>query len=145
MINRNTFYLHFEDIVKFLKYYYSECLEYLRISLGCFEKKASGMTPDHFNICVKQLVANIDRFSFIYKTFLSGKIYSPFLESMDSVISAHTQIMIKIHYKTDDKNFLDISSKYFTSGLIGVVIFWMNNKVNYSSEDIIETVRKLYT
>ena len=143
MINRNTFYLHFENIEYFLEYYYKECLDDLRVRLLDFEKKASSLTVDYFNGCVERLIMNINKFSFIYQSLMARSIYTPFYKSVESIISSHIQVMFKTRNDLADTKMLKIVANYYTSGLIGVLVLWMNNRSDISSQDIIEVLSRI--
>jgi len=142
MINRNTFYLHFVNMAGFLEYYYSECLDDLRVRLFEFEvkSKSKSITYDYYKACMEQLVVNIDKYSFIYQNFMSKSIYTPFFESVESIISSHIQTMIQFLYNETNTIHLKLSAKYFASGLIGVLIYWMNNKKDISYQNMIDVL-----
>jgi len=143
MINRNTFYLHFENMGRFLEYYYKNCLDDLSVRFFDFEKEATSLTFDYFSDCVEQLVKNMDDYSFIYQSLLVKSTYTPFLKSVESIVMSHIQVMLRTRNKGADENIIKVTAYYLTSGLIGVLAFWMDNKNDILSQDIIQVLCKL--
>jgi len=139
-INRNTFYLHYLDKEDLLEKLSVECFSKLKESMDSYDESTSmesvntenlyGLTCFTFNALLKD--------ADFYEMILVG-------EGIPSLVLEFTNLIKKhmLSFGKDDIRYVYV--EFVTSGVIGIMRYWIQNRNKYSVEEISKVLMTLYT
>lgn len=142
MINRNTFYLHYQDKQDFIKKYSVECLEKLDLSIQLEIEKLDNMTKHRFYKVIESMCKTIEEDLEFYQIMLGNYGKTNFQRKMKDILKKHFAVGInnKQLLSTIEK---ELSIEYMISGIIGVICLWIDTQ-QYDISDIAKILCEVY-
>lgn len=132
MINRATFYYHFEDIYDLLEKVLSEVL---LINLNSESYQQSELNEETFSIIFKAITN--------FQLSLSNRCHRGYEDTIARIIRDQLEVifykMLKKQHPTDDENTLKITSVMLSWGMYGASVEWRRNPDNVSPEEMIKS------
>lgn len=132
MINRATFYYHFEDIYDLLEKVLSEVL---LINLNSESYQQSELNEETF-IGIFKAITN-------FQLSLSNRCHRGYEDTIARIIRDQLEVifykMLKKQHPTDDENTLKITSVMLSWGMYGASVEWRRNPESVSPEEMIES------
>jgi len=147
MINRATFYLHYQDKYDLLEqmsnFYLQELMEVMDIS---FHLKDGEVNVKRFKITLKNIFENIQKNKEFYTVMLGPNGMSDFTEK----IERHLFDKFKAHFGTLVEQMklkfpTDFLLSFISSAYIGVTKWWLNEGCNYSPDFMAENLANIIT
>ena len=133
MINRATFYYHFEDIYDLLEKVLSEVL---LINLNSESYQQSELNEETFIGIFKAITT--------FQLSLSNRCHRGYEDTIARIIRDQLEVifykMLKKQQPTDDENTLKITSVMLSWGMYGVSVEWRRNPNSVSPEEMIKLV-----
>lgn len=151
MINRNTFYLHYLDKDDLLDQLSNECLNKLKESMSTSNDTQiiDDLGYDEFYEINKRVFQAIEEDFDFYKVILGDETVPYLSHKFTNVIKSHMSQGLSQSYEVkrsrEKKQYSRIYVEYMAAGLIGVIRFWMNNKSNYTIDEVSEIVVNMYS
>lgn len=127
MINRNTFYLHYQDKQDFIRKYSKECLEKLDLSIQIEMEKVTNITKPQFYKVLETMCRTIEEDIEFYQIMLGHYGKTNFQIKMKEILKKHFAVGIANDAVLDSME-RELSIEYIISGIIGVICVWMNTK-----------------
>ncbi|WP_099364368.1 TetR/AcrR family transcriptional regulator [Fredinandcohnia onubensis] len=132
MINRATFYYHFEDIYDLLEKVLSEVL---LINLNSESYQQSALNEETF-IGIFKAITN-------FQLSLSNRCHRGYEDTIARIIRDQLEVifykMLKKRYPTGDENTLKITSVMLSWGMYGTSVEWRRNPESVSPEEMIKS------
>lgn len=136
LINRSTFYSHFQDKYEL----FASLIDNLKQSLN-FELKNinKDLTVKEYYIeLIKVFLDHIEGKEEIYRSIMINNKNSIIMDMIYDTINED------INKKLDDSNIPnDIASSYYLGGVVNVGIFWLRNGKKYTKIEILDFLNKL--
>ena len=133
MINRATFYYHFEDIYDLLEKVLSEVL---LINLNSESYQQSELNEETFIGIFKAITT--------FQLSLSNRCHRGYEDTIARIIRDQLEVifykMLKKQQPTDEENTLKITSVMLSWGMYGVSVEWRRNPNSVSPEEMIKLV-----
>ena len=141
LINRSTFYAHYEDKYDLLV----DIIDSLKINLLDVLNKNKKIvnTKEYYIELIKLLLNHINDKKDIYTKVLINNHNSILMDILEDIVTKDTNKRIKKkQIKTGDIP-ANIFIKYYLGGVANVCIEWLNNQNSYTKNEIIEYLEKL--
>jgi AcrR family transcriptional regulator len=143
MINRNTFYLHYQNKPDLLNTCIDELLEEMKNALALCPSSKSPVNVSKLEQVMQTILEHIiDNISFYKAMLVEENRIHVFQTKMENIIKSrindgieHTQLEIS-------KEFL---LQYIASAFMGVVVWWLKNDLIYSPREIATQFVKILT
>ena len=142
LINRSTFYAHYEDKYELLMALFEEQKISLLEKLEDNEKTI--FSKEYLMELLNILINHIDENRDIYSAILSNNRNGILIDFLIDVIER--DVSEKLKDNDDVKNSmlpLDIIVKFYSGGLINIVMAWLSRKEKYSREQLLLYINKL--
>jgi len=138
MINRNTFYLHYEDKADLVNKLMTESLEKIEQSISRDISIPEVIHKEYFSHMLYVMFQTIEKDKEFFQVMLGDHVQTNFSKKLKEVLTDHIifneeNVKIKLDHK------VDIILEYMISGMIGVIILWIGS----SELNINETVDNL--
>lgn len=148
IINRATFYLHYEDKYDLLEQishaYLKELMEVLNIS---FHLQNGEVNVERFKITLRRVFENIEENRFFYEVMLGPNGIDGFTNKIEKFLFEKFKENFKII--VGDLNNLNIPAdfilNFISSAYIGVVKWWLSEDTRYSPEYMAEHLAEVIT
>ena len=142
LINRSTFYAHFNDKYDLLSAFINDMQETLTEELN---KNTNYSTPKEYYIqVIKVLLNHIDEQKEIYKSILINNknsiIVDMFYDTLDKDILSH---LAQVSFISPDGIPNDIISKFYSSAVTNVCFEWLKTSHSYSKNEILGYLERL--
>lgn len=141
LVNRSTFYAHYEDKYELLV----DIIDSLKINLldDLDKNKKILNTKEYYIELIKLLLNHINDKKDIYTKVLINNHNSILMDILeDAVMKDTTKKIRKKQIKTGDIP-ANIFIKYYLGGVANVCIEWLNNQNTYTENEIISYLEKL--
>ena len=136
LINRSTFYSHFQDKYEL----FASLIDNLKRSLN-FELKNinKDLTVKEYYIeLIKVFLDHIEGKEEIYRSIMINNKNSIIMDMIYDTINED------INKKLDDSNIpTDIASSYYLGGVVNVGMFWLRNGKKYTKKEMLDFLNKL--
>ena len=142
LINRTTFYAHYEDKYELLLDLFEEQKELLLKDFDEEEKYES--TKEYIIKLLTIIIDYIDDNQDIYSKILLHNRNGLLIDLLTNIIEKDA--LEKLKNNNDIKKSklpIDIIVKFYSVGIINIGIYCLTNKNNYSKEELIEYINKL--
>jgi len=141
MINRNTFYLHYEDKSKLMENICQESIEKLNVCIPLESERVEEADRERFISSLILMLTMIKEDNLLYKTMLSENVQPHFTGHLKE---AFKKIIVNgLAYQTYDQK-MEVSLEYIVSGLVGVICMWISNSDNLDIEVVIEQLSEIH-
>ncbi|WNS77905.1 TetR/AcrR family transcriptional regulator [Domibacillus sp. DTU_2020_1001157_1_SI_ALB_TIR_016] len=148
MINRATFYLHYEDKYDLLEQishtYLKELMEVMNIS---FHLQNGEVNVKRFKITLRRVFENIEENRFFYEVMLGPNGIAGFTNKIEKFLFEKFKENFKVI--VGDLNNLNIPAdfilNFISSAYIGVVKWWLSEDTRYSPEYMAEHLAEVIT
>lgn len=143
MINRNTFYLHYQDKADLLEQIYKIYIEELTNSVNKLRLEEDLYHPD-YSLETDAVFDHLEKNIYIYRAFLKGKCPN-FDKSLKEFVFEAISREIKRQRLFDSNKLENLKAftEYCTSGYMGMLILWLDEDSNTSISDIKKTVNQI--
>lgn len=138
LVNRSTFYSHFNDKYELFTALIANLKESLSNELKSIENNIS--LKDYYLQMIKVFLEHIERKKNIYKSILINNRNSIIMDMIYDTITEDINTRIKENNKNVPN---DIFSAYYLGAIVNVGIEWFKNEKKYSKEEILEYLDKL--
>ena len=141
LVNRSTFYAHYEDKYELLV----DIIDSLKINLldDLDKNKKILNTKEYYIELIKLILNHINDKKDIYTKVLINNHNSILMDILEDAVMKDTNKRIKKkQIKTGDIP-ANIFIKYYLGGVANVCIEWLNNQNTYTENDIISYLEKL--
>lgn len=132
MINRNTFYLHYRDKEDLMEKIIDECSENLMNALHSINIKLDSFIDEDLHKIINCIFRTIENDFDLYKTIMLNNGTQNFKINLSKILYNHINSGFKDSFSKEKKVYLE----YIVSGFVGTVYFWINNKSDYSIQEI---------
>jgi len=142
LINRSTFYAHYEDKYDLLL----DLFKQQKISLlkELEEKENKTFSKDYLMELLSILIDHIDKNKEIYSAILSNNRDGFLIDFLIDVIERDTYNILENNIDVIKSNIpLDFIVKFYTGGLINVGVSYITKKEKYTKEDILSYIDRL--
>lgn len=139
LINRSTFYTHFEDKYSLL----DSLIKDLKTSLinGLKENKNISNSKEYYLEVINILLTHVEKEKNFYIPIVTNNRNSIAMDMIYDALKEDIETRIKKEKKSDIPS--DFVSNFYLGAISYVGIEWLRNKCNYPKEEIIEYLKKL--
>ena len=142
LINRSTFYAHYEDKYELLLALIEDLKDNLLIELN--KNEAESLSKEYFMELLEILIDHIDSKREIYSAILSHNKNGIFVDFLIDVANRDLAKRLKDNQEIIKSNIpADIISKFYLGGIINIGVDWIINKDKYNKEQILLYLDKL--
>ena len=142
LINRSTFYAHYEDKYELLLALIEDLKDNLLIELN--KNEAESLSKEYFMELLEILIDHIDSKREIYSAILSHNKNGIFVDFLIDVANRDLAKRLKDSQEVIKSNIpADIISKFYLGGIINIGVDWIINKDKYNKEQILLYLDKL--
>lgn len=142
LVNRSTFYAHFEDKYMLLDSLITDLIDNLKQDLN---KKSISSTKEYYIEVMKLLFDHIEEKREIYKLIM---IHNKNSIAMDMIYGTLNDVMMQRVKEQKIKEYkipIDFIIKFYLGAIFNVGMEWIKGYYTYSKEDMITYVEKLLT
>lgn len=142
LINRSTFYAHYEDKVDLLEALIEEQKNNLLNRLK--DNNFTYISKDYYMKTLSIIIDHVDDKRDIYSTIFSNNINGFFIDFLKDVISKDLLNKLKgsKHY-TKTEIPIDVIAKFYLGGITNVTLDWILNKEKYNKKQLLSYLDKL--
>ncbi|WP_428910796.1 TetR/AcrR family transcriptional regulator [Niallia sp. Krafla_26] len=148
MMNRATFYLHYQDKYDLLQQVTSTYLNELMdaINIPCHLKKGE-VDVNRFKITLSKVIEHIDQNRNFYRVMLGPNGIPNFTERVESLLAdKFKSSFISIYGELNQLQVpADLILSFIISAYIGVIKWWLSSGSQYSTDFIMEQLANLIT
>lgn len=142
LINRSTFYAHYEDKYELLLALIEDLKDNLLVELN--KNEAESLSKEYFMELLEILIDHIDSKREIYSAILSHNKNGIFVDFLIDVANRDLAKRLKDNQEIIKSNIpADIISKFYLGGIINIGVDWIINKDKYNKEQILLYLDKL--
>lgn len=142
LINRSTFYAHYEDKYELLLALIEDLKDNLLIELN--KNEVESLSKEYFMELLEILIDHIDSKREIYSAILSHNKNGIFVDFLIDVVNRDLAKRLKDSQEVIKSNIpADIISKFYLGGIINIGVDWIINKDKYNKEQILLYLDKL--
>ena len=142
LINRSTFYAHYEDKYELLIGLFEEQKQALLKELEDNENMV--FSKEYLMELLNILIDHIDENKETYEAILANNRNGILIDFLIDAIERDVADRLKNNSEIIDSNLpLDIIVKFYSGGLINIVITWITRKEKYSKKDLLLYIDKL--
>ncbi len=125
LINRNTFYLHYDDKDNLIQSLMQESIERLKLELKdlSFLNIISLTDYNHFQTEVKKIVTILNKDIELYRVVLNDNYLSGYFYILEDAFLKHLINLLKLQSCKDQ-----VTIKYIVSGIVGVLKDWITHE-----------------
>ena len=142
LINRSTFYAHYEDKYELLVALFEE----QKISLleKLEDNENTNFSKKYFMALLNILINHIDDNREIYSAILSNNRNGILIDFLIDVIERDVRDKFKNNDDIKKSNLpLDIIVKFYSAGLLNIGISWLTHKEKYNKEELLSYINEL--
>jgi AcrR family transcriptional regulator len=141
LINRSTFYAHYNDKYELLLDFINNFKKNLLEILG--ENKNSLNTKEYFIELIKLLLDHIDDKRDIYYSILINNQNSIMMDVLFDVVNNDVKSRIREDKSINQKVPSEIISKFYLGAVVCIGIEWLKSSGKYSKQDLIDYLELL--
>ena len=143
MINRNTFYLHYQNKPDLLNRSMDELLEELNITLNLCSSSKTPVSGSKLEQLMQIILEKIQNNIPFYKALLldENRIYG-FQSKMEEIIKKTVADGLD---NTQLKISKELLLQYIASTFMGIVIWWVKNDLSYTPKELASQIGKILT
>lgn len=142
LINRSTFYAHYEDKYELLVDLFENQKQLLLNDLGENENELS--SKKYIMKLLSVLIDYIDDNRNIYSAILSHNQNGFLIDFLIDVIEKDASTRLKNNYDIKESDLpLDIIVKFYAGGIINIGISWLTRSENYTKDELLDYIDKL--
>lgn len=142
LINRSTFYAHYEDKYELLLALIEDLKDNLLEELN--KNEAVSLSKEYFMELLEILIDHIDSKRDIYSAILSHNKNGIFIDFLIDVANRDLAKRLKDNQEVIRSNIpADIISKFYLGGIINIGVDWIINKDKYNKEQVLLYLDKL--
>ena len=143
MINRNTFYLHYQNKPDLLNRSMDELLEELNITLNLCSSSKTPVSGSKLEQLMQIILEKIQNNIPFYKALLldENRIYG-FQSKMEEIIKKTVSDGLD---NTQLKISKELLLQYIASTFMGIVIWWVKNDLSYTPKELASQFGKILT
>ena len=143
MINRNTFYLHYQNKPDLLNRSMDELLEELNITLNLCSSSKTPVSGSKLEQLMQIILEKIQNNIPFYKALLldENRIYG-FQSKMEAIIKKTVADGLD---NTQLKISKELLLQYIASTFMGIVIWWVKNDLSYTPKELASQFGKILT
>ena len=137
-INRATFYRHYKDKFDLLNKYTQTVFNMLAVQDGSVNKSTKYMLP----ISLIKIFSHVQQNALFYRVMLGKNGDHSFAEKIRIHIQTRIQHSLPTHLMVDKKR-VDLFVNYSSYASFGAVLWWLENNMPYSAEEMISMLQHL--
>lgn len=142
LINRSTFYAHFEDKYELLMALFEEQKVSLLEKLE--DNENTNFSKEYLMELLNILINHIDENREIYSAILSNNRNGILIDFLIDVIERDVSDRLKDNNDIKNSNLpLDIIVKFYAGGLINIGMAWLTSKEKYNKEQLLSYINVL--
>jgi len=142
LINRSTFYAHFEDKYELLMALFEEQKVSLLEKLE--DNENTNFSKEYLMELLNILINHIDENRDIYSAILSNNRNGILIDFLIDVIERDVSDRLKDNNDIKNSNLpLDIIVKFYAGGLINIGMAWLTSKEKYNKEQLLSYINVL--
>ena len=142
LINRSTFYAHYEDKYELLLALIEDLKDNLLIELK--KNEVASLSKEYFMELLKILINHIDKKRDVYSAILSHNKNGIFVDFLIDVANRDLAKRLKDDQEVIKSNLpVDIITKFYLGGIINIGVDWIINPDKYKKEQILLYLDKL--
>ena len=141
LINRSTFYAHYQDKYELL----DDLVEDLKVSLLNDLGDNNNTSPKEYIMkLLSILIDHMDEKKDIYSAILLNNRNGFLVDFLIDIIERESSNRLKNIKEIKESTLpLEIIIKFYAGGLINICLSWLTQKEKYTKEDLIEYINKL--
>lgn len=134
LVNRSTFYSHYNDKYELLEEYIKDLKESLTKELE--KNKNISNTKEYYMELIRILLNHVDEKKDIYSSIMINNRNSITMDILYDVLNQDITSRLKEDNNKKIPN--EIISKFYLGAIFNVGIEWLNNNTKYSKEELLE-------
>jgi len=142
LINRSTFYAHYEDKYELLIALFEE--QKLSLLEKLEDNNNTVFSKEYLMELLNILMEHIDEYRDMYSAILTNNRNGILIDFLIDAIERDVENRLKDNNEIINSNLpLNIIVKFYTGGLINIGITWLINKEKYNKEQLLSYIDKL--
>jgi AcrR family transcriptional regulator len=143
-VGRSTFYTHFENKDQLLRNLLTHLNERFEEGIKQLSEGDKRLADDSARtpLGVLQFVAQNHQLFKAMLEYQEGSAgHNPFSDYLFVLTREHLKLMVQHEY--GDTPLLEMITHYYTSAFIGVLVWWLENDMSYSAEELVQVLNQL--